>query len=111
MAALARVLPDDPRWAERFELFAGGLELANGFGELTDAVEQRRRLVEEQALRRRLGRAVYPLDERFLEAVARMPEAGGVAIGFDRVLMLLAGAEAIEEVLLFPASGFLQEAP
>jgi lysyl-tRNA synthetase class 2 len=107
MAALARALPSDPRWAERFELFAGGLELANGFGELTDAVEQRRRLLEEQALRRRLGRSAYPLDERFLEAVGRMPDAGGVAIGFDRVLMLLAGAEEIAEVLLFPARDFV----
>jgi lysyl-tRNA synthetase class 2 len=107
MAALARVKADDPRWAERFELYAGGLELANGFSELTDAAEQRARLVEEQALRARLGRPVYPLDERFLEAVGRMPPSGGVAVGFDRLLMLLTGAESIEEVLLFPASGFI----
>ncbi len=107
MAALSRVRRDDPRWAERFELYAGGLELANGFGELTDAAEQRRRLEAEQARRRALGRPVYPLDEAFLEAVGRMPEAGGVAVGFDRLLMLLVGAEAIEDVLLFPASGFL----
>jgi lysyl-tRNA synthetase class 2 len=107
MAALSRVKADDPRWAERFELYAGGLELANGFSELTDAAEQRARLVEEQALRAKLGRPPYPLDERFLEAVGRMPPAGGVAVGFDRLLMLLTGAESIEEVLLFPASGFL----
>lgn len=106
MAALSRVKAGDPRWAERFELYAGGLELANGFTELTDAREQRARLLEEQALRRRLGRPAYPLDERFLEAVGRMPEAGGVAVGFDRVLMLLTGAASIEEVLLFPAHGF-----
>jgi lysyl-tRNA synthetase class 2 len=106
MAALSKVKRDDPRWAERFELYAGGLELANGYTELTDAGEQRRRLVEEQALRARLGRPVYPLDEPFLEAVARMPEAGGVAVGFDRLLMLLVGARSIEEVLLFPAHGF-----
>ena len=106
MAALSRVKPEDPRWAERFELYAGGLELANGFTELTDAAEQRARLVEEQQLRARLGRSVYPLDEPFLEAVGRMPPAGGVAIGLDRVLMLLTGAESIDEVLLFPASGF-----
>jgi lysyl-tRNA synthetase class 2 len=106
MAALSRVKPHDPRWAERFELYAGGLELANGYTELTDAAEQRARLVEEQALRARLGRAVYPLDEHFLEAVGRMPPSGGVAVGLDRVLMLLAGAESIDEVLLFPASGF-----
>ncbi|HEY6003292.1 MAG TPA: amino acid--tRNA ligase-related protein, partial [Anaeromyxobacter sp.] len=107
MAALSRVKRDDPRLAERFELYAGGLELANGFTELDDAAEQRRRLEEEQERRRALGRRVYPLDERFLEAVGRMPEAGGVAVGFDRLLMLLTGAEAIEDVLLFPASGFL----
>jgi lysyl-tRNA synthetase class 2 len=107
MAALSRVKPGDPRWAERFELYAGGLELANGFTELTDAAEQRRRLLEEQALRRALGRRVYPLDEPFLAAVGRMPEAGGVAVGFDRLLMLLTGAATISEVLLFPAEGFL----
>jgi lysyl-tRNA synthetase class 2 len=108
MAALSRVKPEDPRWAERFELYAGGLELANGFTELTDEAEQRARLVEEQALRARFGRPVYPLDEPFLEAVGRMPPAGGVAIGLDRVLMLLTGAASIDEVLLFPASGFWQ---
>jgi lysyl-tRNA synthetase class 2 len=107
MAALARLDPADPRWAERFELFAAGLELANGFHELDDAAEQRRRLVEEQALRRRLGRPVYPLDERFVEAVGRMPDASGVALGLDRLLMLLTGAEEIADVLLFPAKDFL----
>jgi lysyl-tRNA synthetase class 2 len=106
MAALSRVKARDPRWAERFELYAGGLELANGFSELNDAAEQRARLKEEQGQRARLGRPVYPLDERFLEAVGRMPPAGGVAVGLDRLLMLLTGAEAIDEVLLFPASGF-----
>ncbi len=107
MAALARLRAADPRWAERFELYAGGLELANGFSELTDAREQRRRLEEEQRLRERLARPSYPLDERFLAALPRMPDAGGVALGLDRLLMLLTGATAIEEVLLFPAHGFL----
>jgi elongation factor P--(R)-beta-lysine ligase len=106
MAALARVKPDAPRLAERFELYAGSLELANGYSELTDASEQRRRLLEEQETRRRLGRPVHPVDERFVEAVGRMPEAGGVAVGLDRLLMLLVGAQAIDDVLLFPASGF-----
>jgi lysyl-tRNA synthetase class 2 len=108
MAALARVRRDDPRFAERFELYAGGLELANGFSELTDAAEQRRRLLEEQELRRRLGRPVHPLDEPFLDAVGRMPDAGGVAVGLDRLLMLLVGAGAIADVLLFPAHEFLR---
>jgi lysyl-tRNA synthetase class 2 len=103
LAALARIRRDDPRWAERFELYAGGLELANGFGELTDAAEQRRRLLEEGEVRRRLGRPVPPLDEAFLAAVARLPDSGGVALGLDRLLMLLVGAEEISEVLLFPA--------
>jgi len=107
MAALSRVRRDDPPVAERFELYAGGLELANGFSELTDPAEQRRRLVEEQAQRRRLGRRAYPLDEPFLDALGRMPDAGGVAVGLDRLLMLLAGAESIEDVLLFPAREFL----
>jgi lysyl-tRNA synthetase class 2 len=106
MAALSKVRRDDARWAERFELYAGGLELANGFTELNDAAEQRARLVEEQDLRRRLGRPVLPLDEPFLEAVGRMPDAGGVAVGFERLLMLVAGAETIDDVLLFPASRF-----
>jgi elongation factor P--(R)-beta-lysine ligase len=103
-AALARLDPADPRVAERFELYAGGLELANGFSELTDSREQRARLEDEQRLRQRLGRSVWPLDERFLEALDRIPSAGGVAIGLDRVLMLLTGAASIDEVLLFPAA-------
>ncbi len=107
MAALARVREDDPRWADRFELYAAGLELANGFSELNDAAEQRRRLVAERDLRVRLGRPAYPLDERFLEAVGRMPDAGGVALGLDRLLMLLTGAPEIRDVLLFPAEDFL----
>jgi lysyl-tRNA synthetase class 2 len=111
MAALAQISPEDPRWAERFELYAAGLELANGFAELTDSSEQRRRLLEERAERQRLGRAAYPLDERFLEAVGRMPEAGGVAVGLDRLLMLLTGARSVADVLLFPAEDFLGKEP
>jgi lysyl-tRNA synthetase class 2 len=103
-ASLARLSPEDPRVAERFELYAGGLELANGFSELTDSREQRDRLAGEQRLRARLGHAVWPLDDRFLEALDGIPSAGGVAIGIDRLLMLLTGAESIAEVLLFPAA-------
>ena len=107
MASLARLKPGEPAVAERVELYAHGLELANGFSELTDAAEQRRRLEEEQAWRRDAGRPVYPLDERFLEAVGRLPPCAGIAVGLDRILMLLLGAERIEDVLLFPAHGFV----
>ncbi|HZY05594.1 MAG TPA: EF-P lysine aminoacylase EpmA [Anaeromyxobacteraceae bacterium] len=106
MAALARLGPGG-RFAERFELYLGGLELANGFSELNDAAEQRRRLLAEREERRRLGRPVTPVDEAFLEALPRLPDAGGVAVGFDRLLMLLVGAASIDEVLLFPAQEFL----
>ncbi len=103
MASLARLKPGDPTVSERFELYAGGAELANGFGELNDSVEQRRRLVAEQAQRGAAGREVYPLDERFLDAVGRMPPSAGVAVGLDRLLMVLLGTDRIAEVLLFPA--------
>ncbi len=107
MAALARLKPGDSSVAERVELYARGLELANGFSELTDPEEQRTRLLEEQEYRRRAGRPVYPLDERFLDAVGRMPPAAGIAVGLDRILMLLLGVEAITDVLLFPAHEFV----
>jgi lysyl-tRNA synthetase class 2 len=109
MASLARLKPTDPGVAERVELYLGGVELANGFSELTDEKEQRRRLIEEQELRRATGRPVYPLDERFLAAVGRMPPSAGVAVGLDRLLMLLLGARRIDEVLLFPAREFFEE--
>jgi len=107
MAALARLKPGDTRVAERFELYAGGLELANGFSELTDPDEQRRRLLAEQEARRAAGKPSYPLDEAFLVSLSRMPPSGGVAVGLDRVLMLLLGVAAIEDVLLFPARDFV----
>jgi lysyl-tRNA synthetase class 2 len=103
-AALARLKPGDPRVAERFELYAGGLELANGFSELCDSREQRARLEEEQKQRAALGREVFPLDEEFLSSLDQIGEAGGVAVGFDRLLMLITGAASISDVLLFPAS-------
>ena len=103
-AALSRLSAKDPRVAERFELYAAGLELANGFSELNDEAEQRARLREEQELRRSLEREVFPLDERFLAALPLMPDAGGVAVGVDRLLMLLTGAKSIADVLLFPAA-------
>jgi lysyl-tRNA synthetase class 2 len=104
-AALARVKASDPRVAERFEVYACGVELANGFGELTDADEQRRRFrlaMDEKA--RRYGER-YPLDEDFLAAIAHMPEASGVALGFDRLVMLASGATRIDQVVWTPPSG------
>jgi len=101
-AALARPAADDPRVAERFELYACGVELANGFGELTNPEEQRRRFgleMEEKA--RRYGER-YPLDEGFLDALALVPPAAGIALGFDRLVMLATGAPRIDEVLWTP---------
>ncbi|MBA4789306.1 MAG: EF-P lysine aminoacylase GenX [Rhizobiales bacterium] len=101
-AALARPKPGDPRVAERFELYACGLELANAFGELTDPVEQRRRFEVEMAEKARIYGERYPLDEGFLAALAHMPPASGCALGFDRLVMLAAGGRAIEDVLWAP---------
>lgn len=104
-AALARVKPDDLRIAERFEVYACGVELANGFGELTDAEEQRKRFTESMAEKQRRYGEAYPLDEDFLAAVAQMPEASGVALGFDRLVMLASGATRIDQVVWTPPAG------
>ena len=104
-AALARPKPGDPRVAERFEVYACGVELANGFGELTDADEQRRRFTAEMNEKQRRYGERYPLDEDFLAAVAAMPEACGVALGFDRLVMLAAGATRIDQVVWTPPAG------
>jgi lysyl-tRNA synthetase class 2 len=101
-AALARRCPDDPRVAERFELFACGVELANGFGELTDADEQRRRFAAEMAEKARVYGETYPIDEDLLAALARMPPASGIALGFDRLVMLGTGAPHIDLVRWTP---------
>jgi lysyl-tRNA synthetase class 2 len=104
MASLARLHPDDPTTADRFELYAAGVELCNGFGELTDPHEQRARIEREQDARRRAGRPVYPIDEAFLAALVRgMPPSGGNALGLDRLLMLLTGADRVADVVAFPA--------
>ena len=101
-AAWARAGAQDPRVAERFELYACGVELANGFGELTDADEQRRRFAAEMELKARLHGERYPVDEDFLAALSTMPQASGIALGFDRLVMLLTGAARIDEVLWAP---------
>jgi lysyl-tRNA synthetase class 2 len=106
LAALSRPSRRDPRVAERFELYACGIELANAFSELTDAAEQRRRFESDMALKERLYGVRYPIDEDFLAALDHgMPESAGIALGFDRLVMLLAGAERIEDVLWAPVVG------
>ena len=103
-AALARPAPDDARVAERFELYACGVELANGFGELTNPVEQRRRFEIEMDEKARVYGERYPLDEDFLAALARMPDASGIAMGFDRLVMLATGATRIDDVIWVPVT-------
>lgn len=103
-AALARPSARDPRVAERFELYACGVELANAFGELTDAGEQRRRFEHEMAEKSRIYGETYPIDEDFLAALASMPEASGAALGFDRLAMLATGATRIDQVMWAPVA-------
>ena len=103
-AALARTTAHDPRVAERFELYACGVELANGFGELTDPEEQRRRFVAEMDVKEQVYGERYPIDEELLEALAMMPPASGVALGLDRLVMLAAGATRIDQVLWTPVA-------
>ncbi|HXP98044.1 MAG TPA: EF-P lysine aminoacylase EpmA [Telmatospirillum sp.] len=106
MAALSRPRPDDPRVAERFELYVCGVELANGFGELTDAAEQRRRFEADMDLKERLYGLRYPIDEDFLAALAvGLPDCAGIALGVDRLVMLATGAQTIDEVLWAPVAG------
>jgi lysyl-tRNA synthetase class 2 len=96
---------DDARLAQRFELYACGVELANGFGELTDAGEQRRRFEEAMAERQRRSGERHPIEEDFLAALSDMPQACGIAMGFDRLVMLATGASRIEQVLWAPVAG------
>lgn len=103
-AALARPAPDDSRVAERFEVYACGVELANGFGELTDAAEQRRRFIAEMDEKEAIYGERYPVDEDFLTALAGMPPASGIAMGFDRLVMLATSAPKIDEVLWTPVA-------
>lgn len=107
LSALARQVAASPKHAERFELYVCGIELANGFGELTDTVRQRAQLEAEMVLKQRLYGERYPIDEDFLSALAHLPASSGCAIGFDRLVMLAAGAERVDQVIWtpFPETG------
>lgn len=102
MAALSLIKANDPRYAERVEAYIKGVELCNGYSELNDPVEQRRRLEEEQVRRRAMGKDVFAIDEQFIEAVGKMPGSAGIALGVDRLVMLLTDSSSIEDVLFFP---------
>jgi len=101
LASLACLKDEDDRVAERFELYLGGLEIANGFTELKDPVEQRTRFERDRAERLRLGKEVYPMANRFLQSLERMPDAGGIALGVDRLAMIFADKARIDDVLTF----------
>lgn len=105
-AALARKTPKDSRVAERFELYACGVELANAFGELTDAAEQRNRFEAEMAEKQRIYGETYPIDDDLLQALAIMPQASGIALGFDRLVMLATGAPRIDLVMWAPVAEY-----
>lgn len=100
-AALSRKKADNPLLAERWELYIDGVEIANAYSELTDPVEQRARFEECALQRRALGKAVYPIDEHFIQALENMPPSGGIAMGIDRFLMLMMGKTSLDEVLPF----------
>lgn len=104
MAALSRLSPVDPRYAERFEVYFDGLELANAFSELTNADEQLKRLQAEQIERKRLGKTVYDIDIEFIEALKTMPESAGVALGVDRLVQVFQDCKNIDDVITLPAS-------
>lgn len=101
LAALARTKPENPRLAERFELYVGGLELANGFSELNDPVEQRHRFEEVNRFRAQAGQKVLPLPEPFLDELAQLPASAGIALGIDRLVMLTGGIDTIDEIVAF----------
>lgn len=102
LCALARLDPNDPRIAQRFEMYVGGIELANGFGELTDPIEQRRRFDGDRAQRRLLAMHDYPIDQRFLDALAALPPCAGIALGVDRLVALLLDVDSLDAVSFIP---------
>ena len=99
--ALARLKPDSPKVAERWELYLGGIEIANAYSELTDPVEQQARFEKWGAQRKALGKTVYPIDEEFIRCLEKMPPSGGCALGIDRLLMALTGASTLDDILPF----------
>ncbi len=99
--SLARLKPDNPYFAERFELYMGEMELCNAFTELTDPFEQRKRFEKELDFRKKAGKTIYPIDEKFLKALEKMPPASGNALGIDRLIMLFADASKIDDVVAF----------
>lgn len=109
-AALAKKSAQEPFFAERFELYIDGIELANAFSELTDAQEQHQRMQEEQAQRRAMNKTVFPIDEEFLDSLESLQEpCAGIALGIDRLIMLLLGKKSIEEVIHFPMTKMLNQ--
>ncbi len=101
LASLARLSPEHKQFAERFEIYLAGIELANGFSELTDPIEQRARFENEQQHRRAIGKETYPMPEKFLKALEFMPTASGIALGVDRLVMILADRPKIDDVVAF----------
>ena len=100
-AALSRINKDDPDVAERFELYIGGLELANAFSELTDSDEQRKRFLKEAENRKKAGKIPYPFPEKFINDLGQMPPSAGIAFGVDRFVMLLTNRASIDDVITF----------
>lgn len=101
LAALARTKQDNPTVAERCELYIGGMELANGFSELVDPIEQRKRFEADERIRQAAGKPPYPMPEEFLQELEQMPESAGMALGIDRLIMLLTDAQQIDDVVAF----------
>lgn len=101
LASLARLNPEAPKFAERFEIYIAGVEIANGFSELTDPIEQRRRFEKERQARERFGKPTYPMPEKFLKSLADMPESAGIALGVDRLAMIFADRSKIDDVVCF----------
>ena len=101
LGSLARLKETEKQWAERFELYIGGIELANAFSELTDVKEQEQRFIRENDIRKSLGKNSYPIPKKFLSELPLMPKTAGIALGVDRMVMLFANAQKIDDVVAF----------